>query len=147
MAQDSGDLIRADRQEVARNDRYRELLLELKDYPPAHSWSRETIELWVRLHEEPPGRDVEIPGDIWPLVRDDVLATTGHTPWTKVNTEQTLRIMFAGRWITPAIRTYAQECLTAPEAAGKDLRCISIRIWQKSVGSDGLAQDSAERGE
>lgn len=121
MTQESCDLVRANRKDLAQTERFRELLLELKDYPPAHTWARETIELWVRLRDSPSGHEVEIPGHIWPLVRDDVLRTTGYTPWTAVDPEKRLRIMFAGRWITPAIKTYTQESIGHDEPVGQDL--------------------------
>ncbi len=113
--------LRPDSNDVARTDRITKLLLELKDYPPAHRWARETIELWVRLRDTPAGVEVTVPGHIWPTVRDDVLATTGYTPWTHVDTEKKLRILFAGRWITPEVRTFTQESIKAPEPVGQNL--------------------------
>lgn len=74
----------------------------LRGYAPALKWHDSTIETWLAIREVPrQGLPIILEPGRWLKLFEDVLRTTGPTPWCAPHDRKDLAIQFAGHWCAP----------------------------------------------
>lgn len=84
----------------------------LMEYGPARLWCQVTADYWEILAEcskttpSPRDRQQLIPVEDWIAIRNDMVRSTGPTPWISDPGSTDPRVFFAGWTLRPVLREY-----------------------------------------